>query len=68
MISVGQRVRFNPFAGIKFYGVHAVSKKVIGTVIMVNDEHRWFLVEYGRDKMRVSFNFCDVGNLVTIIS
>lgn len=67
MIVVGDKVRFDPFAEMKGFGAEGNRGNfVTGTVVMVNYEHKWFSVEYGDPKMRTSFKFCDIGELVTV--
>lgn len=67
MIEVGQQVIFDPFAGLKFYGVHQLQKNVVGRIIMVHETHSWFLVEYGEEKTRISFKFSDIGSAVKVV-
>lgn len=68
MISVGQKVRFDPFAEITGFGSSDNRGKfVIGTVVSANEPHKWFSVEYGDPKSRTSFKFCDIGQAVKII-
>jgi hypothetical protein len=67
-IKEGQKVRFDPMAHLD--GMLADTLKgeeVVGTVVMVNRKHGWFSVEYGDPKARTSFNFVDIGELVTIL-
>lgn len=61
-INVGQKVRFDPYRGIKCYGAAEVSGEVEGVVVYVNPEHRYFTAEYevGGQKFRISFNFVDM--------
>lgn len=68
-VDVGQKVRFDPF----MYGQGALADLVLGnrttgTIVYVNELHRWFSVEYGKDgnKQRTSFNFADIGKTVKI--
>jgi hypothetical protein len=65
MVKVGQKVRFDPFYGMKGYGVEVCREEVTGTVVMINHKHKWFLVAYGNN--RTSFRFDDIGELVTIV-
>lgn len=67
MIQIGQKVRFDPFETAVGYGVEAVRGVVTGTVAEVYPRHKWFSVEYGNPKQRISFKFCDVGKSVTVI-
>ena len=66
MIQVGQKVRFDPFNEIFGFGVAEARDIVTGKVIMVNEKHKWFSVEYGDPKTRTSFNFADIGKDVKI--
>lgn len=68
MVRVGQRVRFDPYEYITGYGSDLIrGTKVNGTIVMVNEEHRWFSVEYGDPKARTSFKFCDIGERVKVV-
>ena len=68
MIKVGQKVRFDPFDFIVGYGAEVIrGNHVTGTVVMVNEPHKWFSVEYGDPKARISFKFCDIGQRVKIV-
>ena len=68
MVKVGQKVRFDPFGYVTGMGADTVrGEMVIGTVVMVNDKHHWFSVEYGDSNQRTLFMFCDIGEAVTII-
>ena len=67
MIKVGQKVQFDPFKEITGFGSDDNRGKLVtGTVVMVNEPHSWFSVEYGNPKMRASFKFCDIGTAVTV--
>lgn len=67
MVKVGQKVRFDPFGAITgFASEDNRGRMLTGTVVMVNVPHKWFSVEYGDPKMRTSFKFCDIGQVVTI--
>lgn len=67
MVEIGQKVRFDPFEQIVGFGAEDNrGKTVTGTVVLVNEEHKWFSVEYGNPKMRTSFKFCDIGKAVTV--
>lgn len=67
MIKVGQKVRFDPFAEVRgFCSGDFKGDYVTGTVVMVNEPHKWFSVEYGFPKMRTSFKFCQIGQAVKI--
>ena len=66
-ISVGQKVRFDPFEGIKGFGASDDrGNYVTGTVVSVNEPHKWFSVEYGNPKMMTSFKFCEIGSVVKV--
>jgi hypothetical protein len=62
VIKVGQRVRFDPWHGIHILNGMVTGEEVIGTIISVYPQHRYFTVEYERDniKYKTSFNFNDV--------
>ena len=67
MVTVDDVVRFDPFLhNIGFAADYHRGHKVFGTVVMVNYEHKWFSVEYGVPKMRTSFKFSDIGEVVTL--
>jgi hypothetical protein len=66
-VSIGQKVRFDPFETAIGYGVEACRCEVEGTVVEVYYEHKWFSVLYGDPKQRISFKFCDIGERVTVI-
>ena len=65
MVKVGQKVEFDPFEAITGFASGDVKGKyVTGTVVMVNEPHQWFSVEYGEPKARTSFKFYDIGRVV----
>ena len=67
MVEVGQKVRFDPFLCIMGYGADLCRGTIVtGTVVMVNEPHRWFSVEYGNPKARISFKFSDIGTAVKV--
>ena len=69
MIEVGWKVRFDTSREVTALGRQAKSGNVVtGIVVMVNEPHEWFLVEYecGGVKLRDSFKFCDIGQVVNI--
>ena len=69
MITVGEKVQFDPFEVIKGFDIGTIKgKKVTGTVVMVNYGHKWFSVEYecGGTKQRTSFKFSQIGEEVTV--
>lgn len=69
MIKVGQRVRFNPFGGIKQYGLESMSEVVEGVVNYIHPTNQWFNVKYdGGDGMQLlGFRFDDIDKAVKII-
>lgn len=67
MINIGQKVKFNPFRGMQSASDIRSAENTVGTVKYVNAKNRWFSVEYGDDvKLRISFNFNDIGTAVTL--
>ena len=64
MIQVGQKVRFDAFYGIK-QSIEKVTAYTVGTVVYVNERHKWFSVQYGENQ-RTSFKFTEIGQIVTI--
>ena len=68
MVKVGQKVRFDPLHYVVGYGAEVIRGHLVtGTVVMVNEAHRWFSVEYGNPKQRMSFKFADIGQVVKVI-
>lgn len=66
LISVGRKVEFDPFDGIRGFAAGDVRKLIAGTIVAVYRRHGWFLVEYGVHKLKIGFKFQDVGQVVTI--
>lgn len=67
MLKVGQKVQFYPMEWVDGNGATDYKGEVVvGTIVMINEEHRWFSVEYG-DKQRASFHFFDIGEQVTVL-
>jgi hypothetical protein len=66
-VSVGQKVRFDPFETAVGFGIEACSCEVEGTVVEIYPEHHWFSVEYGDPKQRTSFMFFEIGERVMVI-
>lgn len=64
---LGCKVQFDPFEDMGGYGVEMVRQSVTGTVVFVNENHKWFSVEYGDPKQRISFLFSDIGEKVQIL-
>ena len=68
MIHLGQKVKFGPFEEqTGFASLDCKGNYVTGTVVYVNERHKWFSVEYGEPKARTSFKFCDIGEGVKIL-
>lgn len=67
LVTVGQKVQFDPWDGIKCIGAKELRRVVTGTVIAVYQKHHWFLAEYGIHKLRTGFKFCDIGDGVEIL-
>ena len=65
-IRIGQKVRFDPFETILAFGIEDFRKEVVGTIVEIYWEHKWFSVEYGDPKQRISFNFADIGKMVKL--
>ena len=66
-IAAGRKVRFDPFATASGYGIDVCRGMVIGTIVKVYPEHKWFSVAYGNPIQRISFKFCDVGERVKFV-
>lgn len=66
-VTIGSKVRFDPFALVMGYGVDELRHDVTGTVVEIHKEHHWFGVEYGEPKQRTSFNFADIGKTVMLV-
>ena len=66
-VTIGAKVRFDPFAWVTGYGVDELRHDVTGTVVEIHKAHKWFSVEYGDPKQRISFKFCDIGERVMVI-
>ena len=67
MIKVGQKVRFDPFESMTGNDIDTIRKKVTGTVVYVNEKHRWFSVTYKKGRFRTSFQFADIGKKVKLL-
>ncbi len=59
MIQVGQKVRFDAFQHIKS-SVERIKENTVGTVVYVNERHKWFSVQHGENQ-RISFKFYEIG-------
>lgn len=66
-IAAGRKVRFDPFETACGYGVETIRGEVVGTIVKVYPEHKWFSVVFGDPKQRISFKFCDVGERVKFV-
>ena len=66
LISVGRKVEFDPFDGIRGFAAGDVRKLIVGTIVAVYRRHGWFLVEYGVHKLKTSFKYQDIGDSVVI--
>lgn len=69
MIKLGTKVTFDPFNGVNISGFSKiVHRNVIGKVIDIYEDHKWFGVEYklGDTIQRASFKFTDIGKSVKL--
>lgn len=68
MVRLGQKVEFNPLHGIRLYG-DICTELVTGTVIFINEEKRWFMVEYDNNgiRLKIGFHFNDIGKNIELI-
>jgi hypothetical protein len=69
VIEVGQKVKFDPFKEhTGFASEGCKGKNVTGTVVFVNEPHKWFLVEYTGvgGKQHTSFKFYEIGKAVKV--
>lgn len=64
MIQVGQNVRFDAFQHLKS-SVEKIKQETVGTVVYVNERHKWFSVQYGENQ-RTFFKFFEIGEIVHI--
>jgi hypothetical protein len=46
-ITAGQKVRFDPFLAIFGFGIDECRGMVVGTVVKVYPDHKWFSVALG---------------------
>lgn len=70
MIKVNDLVIFNPFDGDRAPGSSESAVKVIGTVVFVNESHRYFTVEYiniDGDACKISYRFDNIGTKVELL-
>ena len=66
-VTIGQKVKFDPFETAMGYGMEICRHIETGTVVEIYKDHKWFSVEYGNPKQRTSFNFCDIGKSVMLV-
>ena len=66
-VTIGQKVKFDPFDTVFGFGIDELRGDVIGTVVEINRDHKWFSVEYGHPKQRTSFKFCEIGKSVMLV-
>lgn len=69
-VHIGDKVRFDVFKDARSTGFKNCGELiVVGTVVYINEEHRWFSAEYELEgtKQRLSFKFDQVGDCVTIV-
>ena len=66
MIKVGTIVKFDAFSHMSSQGCVREHLYTKGTVVYVNKKHKWFSVEYGKQKARDSYKFCDIGKAVRV--
>lgn len=69
MITIGDKVQFDPFKDITGFASEDNRGKIVtGTVVLINYENKWFSVEYecGGEKQRISFKFSQIGKDVLI--
>jgi hypothetical protein len=69
MIKVGQKVRFNPYHGVKQSGLGVETDITEGVVHYVHPTNRWFNIKYngGDGPLLTGFKFDDIGKVVKII-
>lgn len=69
MIKVGQKVRFNPYHGVKQSGFGVENDVAEGVVHYVHPTNRWFNIKYngGDGPMLTGFKFDDIGKNVKIV-
>lgn len=66
MIKVGQKVRYDPLADIKGFALSDFRTESTGTVVYINEKHRWFSVVNDESRLRTSFHFCQIGRDVKV--
>jgi hypothetical protein len=63
-ITVGEKVLFDPFETLTGFGSEDNRGEIVrGIVVLVNNAHKWFSVEYscGGVKQKTSFKFSQIG-------
>ena len=65
-LTIGQKVRFDPFATDMCHNIGEIRCEVVGIIVEIHKGHKWFGVEYGDQKLRTSFKFCEVGKTVIL--
>lgn len=67
-IKKGTKVECIPNKKARMFGFEDEKRLVTGTVVYINDQHAWFLVEYVEhgQKLRVGFKFWDIGHSVRV--
>lgn len=66
-VTIGQKVRFDPFTPLFGFGIDVCRGDVEGTIVEIHKDHKWFSVEYGNPKQRTSFKFDDIGKSVILV-
>ena len=69
-IRVGTKVSFNAFDGLGLSNAFLAAQEddVIGKIVCVHWDHKWFEVEYGNaPAFRTGFNFTDIGHTIRIL-
>lgn len=72
IVKIGTKVTFVPFIEDTrpktINEIRSARRKASGTVIYINKPHKYFTVEFiwHGMKMRESFKFCDIGEVVVI--
>ncbi len=64
-VTMGGRVRIDPTAATGGKDTVGFPKRVAGTVVYINQAHRWFLVEWGSG-LRSGFKLDDLGGEVLL--
>jgi hypothetical protein len=68
MLGEGMKVRFVPYYEFRVRDDDAETrqKTITGTIVYINWEHQFFVVEYGDKKLKESFKFHQIGREVKI--